>query len=361
MLIGGIALGLILGLVAGGHITNLAYIRLRRMGLIFAAVFLRFGTETLLNAGFPPAELLRLPLLAGSFGLLLLALWPNRTYPGISLAFIGILANAAVIVVNGGYMPIWEPALQIAGLETADIGALHYVLPPPLDANFLLKLGPFGDVIPIPLPIIQNVASIGDAFLTLGLAFFLFAAVVRVPPALEEEVRAAAQARLAASPRWPLRPGDEGYDSGLAPTFGRPVARQRPVAMGSAGASLASASASASPALHDFELGTTAPPTPSPIPIPRPSPEAVERVRQHPYVRLALNGSFSALWADALFGLLRICTSPGQRNGCFQRTNRTCRRSRRRATRRSRACGEHRGFTSSSACERSSPAYRWSC
>src|SRR6187200_2126668 len=203
MLIGGIALGLILGLIAGGHITNLAYIRLRRMGLIFAAVFLRFGTETLLNAGFPPAELLRLPLLAGSFALLLLALWPNRSYPGISLAFIGILANAVVIVVNGGYMPIWEPALRLAGLEGADIGALHYVLPTPLDANFLLHLGPFADVIPIPFPLIQNVASIGDAFLTLGLASFLFAAVVRVPPALEEELRAATQARLATSPRWP--------------------------------------------------------------------------------------------------------------------------------------------------------------
>ena len=304
MLIGGIALGLILGLIAGGHITNLAYIRLRRMGLIFVAVFLRFGTETLLNAGFPPAELLRLPLLAGSFVLLLIALWPNRTYPGISLAFIGILANAAVIVVNLGYMPIWEPALQIAGLENADIGALHYVLPPPLDANFLLHLGPFGDVIPIPLPIIQNVASIGDAFLSIGLAFFLFAAVVRVPPALEEEVRAAAQARLESStPKWPPRPGEEGYETGLSATFGRPVARQRPVAMGSAGASLSAASTAAAPTLHDFELGSPVPSDTVTIPIPRPSPEAVERVRQHPYVRLALNGSFSALWAGQLISL----------------------------------------------------------
>ena len=158
-------------------------------------------------------------------------------------------------------------------------------------------------MIPIPLPIIQNVASIGDAFLTLGLAFFLFAAVVRVPPALEEEVRAAAQARLESStPKWPPRPGEEGYETGLSATFGRPVARQRPVAMGSAGASLAAASPAA-PALHDFELGTPAPSDTVTIPIPRPSPEAVERVRQHPYVRLALNGSFSALWAGQLISL----------------------------------------------------------
>src|SRR4029078_10893096 len=142
MLIGGIALGLVLGILAGGTLSNPAYIRLTRMGLLFAAVFIRFGTETLLNAGFPPAELLRLPLLAGSFALLLLALWPNRNYPAFTLAFMGFLANAAVIVVNGGYMPIWEPALRLAGLEGADIGALHYRPPPAPDAHFPLAPGP---------------------------------------------------------------------------------------------------------------------------------------------------------------------------------------------------------------------------
>ena len=39
------------------------------------------------------------------------------------------------------------------------------ILPPTLDAKFLLHLGPLGDVIPIPFPFIQNVASVGDVFL----------------------------------------------------------------------------------------------------------------------------------------------------------------------------------------------------
>ena len=61
----------------------------------------------------------------------------------MSLAFVGILSNAIVILVNGGYMPIWEPALVAAGMTPADVtSAIHYVLPPPLDANFLLHLGP---------------------------------------------------------------------------------------------------------------------------------------------------------------------------------------------------------------------------
>ncbi len=197
MLIGGIALGLVLGLVAGGNLLNLGSIRLRRLGLLALALGLRVGTELLLGADVAIVDTLRVPLFATAFGLLLVALWANRGYPGMSLAFVGILSNTIVILVNGGYMPIWEPALVAAGMTPADVtSAIHYVLPPPLDANFLLHLGPLADVIPIPLPLVENVASIGDAFLTFGLAFFLFAAVVRVPQELDEE-------QLAADPRAP--------------------------------------------------------------------------------------------------------------------------------------------------------------
>ena len=48
-------------------------------------------------------------------------------------------------------------------------------------SEFFLRLGPLADVIPLPIPPFQNVASIGDVFLTMGLAFFLFATVVRNP------------------------------------------------------------------------------------------------------------------------------------------------------------------------------------
>ena len=154
MLIGGIALGLVLGLLAGGSLPNLASIQLRRTGLLVVAVLLRFGTEFLLGAGIAVVEPLRLPLYAASFGLLLYALWANRRVSG------------------------HEPRLRRHPVERrrhrrqrrlhADLGAkpdrrrlharptsppaLHYILPPALDANFLLHLGPLADVIPIPLP-----------------------------------------------------------------------------------------------------------------------------------------------------------------------------------------------------------------
>ncbi len=217
----------------------------------------------------------------------------------MSLAFIGVLANGVVILVNGGYMPIYLPSLELAGLTPADVASsssIHVILGPALDANFLLHLGPFGDVIPIPFPIVQNVVSIGDAFLTFGLAFFLFAAVVRVPQELDEEQLTAIRGRLTdlGTPRR-LRAGDPGAETGLSPALTSAVALERPLVLGSAGPGLSS------PSLTTFEADLRTPGSIT-VSIPRPV-ESIERVRQHPYVRLALNGSFSALWAGQLISL----------------------------------------------------------
>ncbi len=299
MLIVGIAFGLGLGLLAGGTLGNLASIRLRSAWLLAFAVVIRYGTEALLSEGVGPVETLRLPLLAAAFTVLLLALWINRSYPGLSLAFVGILFNAAVILVNGGYMPIWQPSLRAAGFQPGDVSAtIHTILPAGLDASFLLHLGPLADVIPIPLPFLQNVASVGDTFLTAGLAFFLFAGVVRVSQELSEEQLEAIRQRLAGLTGPSLRsriPYQAAgiLETGLTPAFADSAALDRPLVLGSAGQRMSS------PA-----LGSYAPEAPTgALPIPRLGPEAVERVRQHPYVRLALNGSFTALWTGQLISL----------------------------------------------------------
>ena len=61
-----------------------------------------------------------MPLLALAYGLLLFVLWKNRWYPGLALAFVGIAANALVILVNGGRMPVWVPAYEVVGDPGAD-------------------------------------------------------------------------------------------------------------------------------------------------------------------------------------------------------------------------------------------------
>jgi MFS transporter, DHA3 family, macrolide efflux protein len=290
MLIGGILLGLLLGLLAGGRLGNLAEVRLRWTWLLVVAVVVRFGTEAALGAHIGIVETLRLPLLASAFVVLLAALWVNRSYPGLSLAFLGVLSNTLVIVANDGFMPIWAPALDAAGLTAADVDRSFHIVVDAGAPDFLGRLLILGDVIPAPVPIIRNVYSLGDLFLGLGLAFFLFAGVVRVPSAIEEQEDADLRRRLAAE-----RAGG-AHPSGLTPGLQRTADLQRPTVLGADRQRLAAPGATTS------STGQAAPETPA-LPIPGLSPEVVARLRRHPYVRLALNGSFGALWAGQLISL----------------------------------------------------------
>ena len=291
MLIGGIFVGLLLGLLAGGRLSNLASVRLRWLALLLAAIALRFSTDWLLNADVAIVQALRLPLLTAAFSMLLVGLWANRAYPGLSLAFVGVLSNTAVIVINGGYMPIYEPSLNAAGFTAADVSsAIHIILPEGLDAAFLLRLGPLGDVIPIPLPLFANVISIGDVFLSAGLAFFLFASVVRTPQQLDEEAAdALRRRRLRAASGAPSIPGGE---TGYSQAFTDSAALERPIMLGGTRPGLTSPSLDAMVEIGDG--GTIAV---------RPETGVGGRIREHPYVRLALNGSFSGLWAGQLISL----------------------------------------------------------
>jgi predicted MFS family arabinose efflux permease len=315
VLLGGIALGLVAGLLAGGSISNLVAVRLRWMGAIFGALLVRYGTELLIARGFGPADALRLPLFGGALALLLGALWANRRHPGMTLAFVGILSNALAIVANGGRMPILVQSLEAIGLTPADANTPFHSLIHSGDPNFLLRLGPLTDLIPI--PIVQDVASIGDVFLGLGLAFFLFATVVRAPDEPLELDEIVIQRRLVGLARTTRLPGARGAagsvgprlrpETGLAPGLAESSALDRPLVL--AGTAPGMAAPALAPLGSEPPLaaaGATA--GAGAIAIPRPGirrgPTAAERVRRHPYTRLALNSAFSSLGAGNLISMV---------------------------------------------------------
>ncbi|MDP9482772.1 MAG: MFS transporter [Chloroflexota bacterium] len=302
MLLAGIAFGLIAGLLAGGRLTNLAEVRLRWMAVIFLAVVVRYGTEAALSRDIPGAEALRIPLLATAYLILLVGLWVNRRQPGLAIAFVGTLSNAVVIAVNGGHMPIWEPSLVAAGLTPADlVGPLHILLPPAIDASFLAHLGPLSDVIPIPLPLVRNVASVGDVVISLGLGFFLFATVLRTPnEASTEEDGPGPDATepipgLVGSARLHgMSPASAGVAGGIRPKTGliegltEASVLDRPVLLGGPMPGLAEPGATI-----ELDAGGAV----------RTGPPLAQRVRRHPYIRLALDPSFSALWTAGVISL----------------------------------------------------------
>lgn len=318
MLIGGIALGLVLGLVVGGRLDRLADVRLRFLPLLFLAVIVRFATETLLGFGVELGDALRVLLLGGAYGLLLFTLWHNRTYTGLTLAFIGIASNTLVIVANGGRMPVWQPAYEASGLEGPLNSVLH-VMVEGTGPDFLLSLGPLGDVIPIPFWPVQNVASLGDLFLTAGLGIFLFATLVRTPAETQaaiDDAKAGRYLGVSGIARLPRREGEaeEGWDAataedegaadlggrpgtGLTPGLQEAASLERPLVMGAGGMGMSS------PAQVTLvSEGGAAAAVQGGIAVPQRRSLRLD-IRRHPYVRLALNGSFSALWVGQVISL----------------------------------------------------------
>ena len=177
----GVILGLLLGLAAGGQLENLTYVRLRWLPILLLAVTARFGLDAALSAGAVPDNL-RLWLVIAAYSLLTAMLVANRSLPGIAAAALGTAANGMAIVANGGWMPVWQPSLAAAGFDSTALHSnFHRMLQGPVDGAFFAHGGPLVDLIPIPIPMLQSVASIGDVLLGVGLAFFIFAAVVRAP------------------------------------------------------------------------------------------------------------------------------------------------------------------------------------
>ncbi len=259
MIVLGIALGLIAGLVVGGRVDRLINVRLRWVGLIFAGLALRIGTQVAIANGVEIADQLRLPLYAGAFALLIAGLWPNRVHAGIWAVIVGAGSNALAIILNGGYMPVWGHSLAAAGLGPGELNsAFHTLLPETFGAEFFLRGGPIADIIPLPIPILTNVASLGDVFIGTGLGWFVFSTLVR---GKEDPVGGISLGR-GASPA--TSPAPE------TATFDRPVVLGGPRGAGAA----------------------------PPLPLGR-------RIREHPYTRLALDPRFASFWLAqtiSLFG-----------------------------------------------------------
>jgi MFS family permease len=204
----GVLLGLGLGLLAGGRIDNFVDVRFRWLPALVLAAAARFGLDGALASGSVP-DALRLWLVIAAYVLLTAMLLANRSLPGLTTAALGTAANGIAIVANGGWMPVWQPSLAAAGLDSTRVhSGFHVLLTGPVDTNFFAHGGPLVDIIPLPIPLLQSVASIGDIFLGAGLAFFVFAAVVRSPALVAPEPAGSAAvlgAAERAAPRGALR------------------------------------------------------------------------------------------------------------------------------------------------------------
>jgi MFS family permease len=258
MFLSAILLALIVGAIAGGGLPRLAELKLRWNLLLGAALLLR------VLPGLSREMDLAVDIPAGlayviAYGLIFAWLWGNWRVPGLQIAAVGIGANMVAVLINAGQMPIWAAAFFAAGFSEADItnDPFHFLLRADSVAEFVSRGGLFGDVIPIPVPIIRDVVSIGDVLLAFGIFWAIVYSMTRVDAPSRQSVA------LGTNPV--VRP-----TGGTMVAAGVPYSESRviPGELSSAGA------------------------------------EVMGVRRQSPYLRLALNRNFSLLWTGQLVSLL---------------------------------------------------------
>src|SRR5687767_3788448 len=180
MFLSTILAALIAGALAGGGLPRLADLKLRWTTLLFAALALRLGAgltrETGIGADIPVGW-----AFLAAYGLIFAWLWGNWRVPGLQIAAVGIGANMVAVLVNAGQMPIWSAAFSAAGFTEAEIAndPFHFILRAESVGQFVAQGGLFGDVIPLPLPIIRDVVSLGDLLLALGIFWAIVYSMTR--------------------------------------------------------------------------------------------------------------------------------------------------------------------------------------
>jgi hypothetical protein len=166
----GLVLGIAVGTLRGGRLSQLSELKPRYAPLAFAGLLLQ-----LVN---PPGSW-PLVFLISSFVLLMAFALANIRIVGFAAILAGVVLNFAVIAVNGG-MPVAREAIIASGqggtlaplLEQP--GVKHHLAGPDDRMLFL------ADVIAVPAPVSQ-VISIGDLFTYGGMAVVIAGSMRRRP------------------------------------------------------------------------------------------------------------------------------------------------------------------------------------
>jgi hypothetical protein len=159
--------GLVIGLVSGGSVARLGNLRFSWAPLIVVGMvvqLLLFSTS--LGDALGPAA----PLVYVASNLaVLVAVWKNRSIPGLPLVLVGGAANLLAICANGGYMPVSSAAMTALGRGAPD----GYV-----NSRFVdgAVLGPLTDQFAMPawMPM-ANIFSVGDVLIGVGVAIAIVA------------------------------------------------------------------------------------------------------------------------------------------------------------------------------------------
>jgi len=172
--------GLVIGRVTGGSVARLGDLRFSWAPLIVVGMFVQL---LLFSTSLGDALGMAAPLVyVASNVAVLVAVWKNRSIPGLPLVLLGGAANLLAICANGGYMPVSSAAMTALGRGAPD----GYV-----NSRFVdgAVLGPLTDQFAMPawMPM-ANIFSVGDVLIGVGVAIAIVAVMRGRAPMVDHTV-----------------------------------------------------------------------------------------------------------------------------------------------------------------------------
>ena len=123
-------------------------------------------------------------VIAVTYAAVVVFLAVNRLQPGVKLAALGACLNLAVMLANGGYMPVTLAALERSGhLDRREVrgdGVYVYGSKDVVLEDSEIRLGFLADALSLPRPIpLAASFSFGDLLIAAGVSIFAYTAVSR--------------------------------------------------------------------------------------------------------------------------------------------------------------------------------------
>lgn len=179
MFLEAIILGIIIGIIRKGKLSNLGITSIRGWFIIIIAFFIQIAPA--FSSGIEFIKPMEKYTYIFSMVFMLIVILINLDKKGFSIILIGLLLNSLVVIMNGFKMPIYFEGLRLAGMaDTIEAitngNIINYIN---LDSvtNWTQYLGKF-IVIPKPYPL-AKVISVGDIFMSLGIIFFIQGEMVK--------------------------------------------------------------------------------------------------------------------------------------------------------------------------------------
>ncbi len=171
MLIETLILAIVISLISGGKLSRLGELDLREFWLVPLALLIQSGVYWAAVRGIGLGPSWVSPVLdTGSYFLLIIFTFRNRSLPGMRFISLGILLNVLVIGLNGGVMPVDPSFLPEASRNALREGqGTHGLMTMKTHLSFL------ADRFYLDIPGLQKqVFSIGDVLLDIGIFFLIF-------------------------------------------------------------------------------------------------------------------------------------------------------------------------------------------